>query len=267
MASGHLALGCARKAAPDAQRRAEQPGLAFRGDLRPCLGCPRVRGGEMEERARLRARGRRDLPHPHGVRGPYVTPLPPPLGEKGIRFWRIDQARHAATWHIGEGAFLGGGRWNPPGIRGRLRLSRPDDRLPRGRGPQGVSSPRYDRSHPDIGPGSRSRGPPCRHPGRRSQSELAYAGRSEQESAGASADTSRASMARSSSHRRSPAPAGTSSSTPSRPKISTEWSTRDGSPSTRACKHSRDPHSPVRGSASTGVHVLQRFDAKVDPRR
>ena len=46
-----------------------------------------------------------------------MTPLPPPLGAGDIRFWRIDQARHAETWHSGEGAFRVGGRWNLPGMR------------------------------------------------------------------------------------------------------------------------------------------------------
>lgn len=46
-----------------------------------------------------------------------MTPLPPPLGSGEIRFWRLDAARHASTWDSGEGAFLGGGRWNPKGLR------------------------------------------------------------------------------------------------------------------------------------------------------
>ncbi len=43
--------------------------------------------------------------------------LPPPLGSGQIGLWRIDQERHAKTWHRGEGAFRVGGRWNTPGMR------------------------------------------------------------------------------------------------------------------------------------------------------
>ena len=32
-------------------------------------------------------------------------------------FWRLDLRRFAPIWDSGEGAFLAGGRWNPPGIR------------------------------------------------------------------------------------------------------------------------------------------------------
>lgn len=46
-----------------------------------------------------------------------MTPLPPPLGPGGIRFWRLDAARHAPTWARGEGSFRVGGRWNAPGLR------------------------------------------------------------------------------------------------------------------------------------------------------
>ena len=46
-----------------------------------------------------------------------MTPLPPPLGSGEVRLWRIDQDRHAATWHSGEGAFRVGGRWNTGGVR------------------------------------------------------------------------------------------------------------------------------------------------------
>jgi RES domain-containing protein len=46
-----------------------------------------------------------------------VTPLPPPLGTGEIRLWRIDQERHYKSWHVGEGAFRVGGRWNTPGVR------------------------------------------------------------------------------------------------------------------------------------------------------
>ncbi|OYW52973.1 MAG: hypothetical protein B7Z31_12260 [Rhodobacterales bacterium 12-65-15] len=45
-----------------------------------------------------------------------MTPLPPPLGSGEIRFWRLDQARHAASWASGEGAWLMGGRWNSKGV-------------------------------------------------------------------------------------------------------------------------------------------------------
>lgn len=31
--------------------------------------------------------------------------------------WRLDKAVFAATWDIGEGAYLGGGRWNSKGVR------------------------------------------------------------------------------------------------------------------------------------------------------
>jgi RES domain-containing protein len=46
-----------------------------------------------------------------------VTPLPPPLGSGDLRFWRIDQKKHADTWHSGEGSFRVGGRWNTAGVR------------------------------------------------------------------------------------------------------------------------------------------------------
>lgn len=46
-----------------------------------------------------------------------MTPLPPPLGDGGLRIWRLDRQRHAATWDSGEGAFLVGGRWNSRGHR------------------------------------------------------------------------------------------------------------------------------------------------------
>ena len=46
-----------------------------------------------------------------------MTPLPPPLGGGDLRFWRIDAARHAATWASGEGSFQVGGRWNSRGVR------------------------------------------------------------------------------------------------------------------------------------------------------
>lgn len=46
-----------------------------------------------------------------------MTPLPPPLGNGDLVFWRIDAQHHAATWGRGEGSFRVGGRWNSPGVR------------------------------------------------------------------------------------------------------------------------------------------------------
>ena len=46
-----------------------------------------------------------------------MTPLPPPLGTGELRFWRLDQKRHATTWDTGEGSYLAGGRWNSTGVR------------------------------------------------------------------------------------------------------------------------------------------------------
>ena len=46
-----------------------------------------------------------------------MTPLPPPLGDGQIRFWRIDALRHTAGWASGEGSFQVGGRWNSAGVR------------------------------------------------------------------------------------------------------------------------------------------------------
>jgi RES domain-containing protein len=34
-----------------------------------------------------------------------------------VHFWRLDQARHAATWNSGIGAEGSGGRWNPKGVQ------------------------------------------------------------------------------------------------------------------------------------------------------
>jgi RES domain-containing protein len=34
-----------------------------------------------------------------------------------LSVWRLEVARHAATWHTGEGAFQVGGRWSPKGRR------------------------------------------------------------------------------------------------------------------------------------------------------
>lgn len=41
-----------------------------------------------------------------------MTPLPAELVA-----WRLDTARHAATWDSGEGAWRVGGRWNAAGAR------------------------------------------------------------------------------------------------------------------------------------------------------
>lgn len=46
-----------------------------------------------------------------------MTPLPPPLGGTDLVAWRLDQARFAATWDSGEGAYSEGGRWNSRGVR------------------------------------------------------------------------------------------------------------------------------------------------------
>ena len=46
-----------------------------------------------------------------------MTPLPPPLGNGDLRFWRLDQKRFASTWDSGEGSFQVGGRWNSKGVR------------------------------------------------------------------------------------------------------------------------------------------------------
>ncbi|EHL97781.1 RES domain protein [Acetobacteraceae bacterium AT-5844] len=46
-----------------------------------------------------------------------MTPLPPPLGAGGLVAWRLDQARFAASWDSGEGAYQVGGRWNSRGVR------------------------------------------------------------------------------------------------------------------------------------------------------
>ncbi len=46
-----------------------------------------------------------------------MTPLPPPLGTGELVFWRLDEARFASVWNSGEGSYLAGGRWNPPGQR------------------------------------------------------------------------------------------------------------------------------------------------------
>lgn len=46
-----------------------------------------------------------------------MTPLPAPLGGAELVVWRLDQAKYAATWDSGEGAYLAGGRWNSKGVR------------------------------------------------------------------------------------------------------------------------------------------------------
>lgn len=47
-----------------------------------------------------------------------MTPLPALLGGGAeLVAWRLDQAKHAATWDSGEGAFRAGGRWNSKGVR------------------------------------------------------------------------------------------------------------------------------------------------------
>ncbi|GAN75718.1 hypothetical protein Apmu_0605_02 [Acidiphilium multivorum AIU301] len=46
-----------------------------------------------------------------------MTPLPAALGGTGLVAWRIDQEVYAASWDNGEGAHLGGGRWNSRGVR------------------------------------------------------------------------------------------------------------------------------------------------------
>ncbi len=47
-----------------------------------------------------------------------MTPLPAGLepGQPMVA-WRIDAAEHAPHWDSGIGAELGGGRWNPKGVR------------------------------------------------------------------------------------------------------------------------------------------------------
>jgi RES domain-containing protein len=47
-----------------------------------------------------------------------MTPLPGALSPgTQLVAWRVDATRHAATWDSGIGAELGGGRWNPKGVR------------------------------------------------------------------------------------------------------------------------------------------------------
>lgn len=46
-----------------------------------------------------------------------MAPLPGALGGTELVAWRLDRKLHGATWDSGEGAFLGGGRWNSKGVR------------------------------------------------------------------------------------------------------------------------------------------------------
>lgn len=47
-----------------------------------------------------------------------MTPLPGLLAPGApVVAWRVDARRHAETWDSGIGAELGGGRWNPKGVR------------------------------------------------------------------------------------------------------------------------------------------------------
>ncbi|WP_149537570.1 RES family NAD+ phosphorylase [Siccirubricoccus phaeus] len=46
-----------------------------------------------------------------------MTPLPPPLGDGALVFWRLDQAGFAPAWDSGEGSYRVGGRWNSRGLR------------------------------------------------------------------------------------------------------------------------------------------------------
>jgi RES domain-containing protein len=47
-----------------------------------------------------------------------MTPLPSALAPGApLVAWRVDDARHGATWDSGIGAELAGGRWNPKGVR------------------------------------------------------------------------------------------------------------------------------------------------------
>ncbi len=45
-----------------------------------------------------------------------MTVFPPNLAEP-VLAWRIDQARHKASWDSGFGAYAAGGRWNPRGVK------------------------------------------------------------------------------------------------------------------------------------------------------
>jgi len=48
-----------------------------------------------------------------------LTPLPPALahGSAELVAWRLDEAKHGASWDSGEGAYRFGGRWNSRGVR------------------------------------------------------------------------------------------------------------------------------------------------------
>jgi RES domain-containing protein len=47
-----------------------------------------------------------------------VTPLPSLLGgDSELVIWRLDREIYEDTWDSGEGAFLGGARWNSIGVR------------------------------------------------------------------------------------------------------------------------------------------------------
>ncbi len=48
-----------------------------------------------------------------------MTPLPALLtrATTAVVAWRLDAARHVATWDSGVGAELVGGRWNPKGVK------------------------------------------------------------------------------------------------------------------------------------------------------
>jgi RES domain-containing protein len=46
-----------------------------------------------------------------------LTPPPAALGGRELVAWRLDQAKFAASWDSGEGAYQVGGRWNSKGVR------------------------------------------------------------------------------------------------------------------------------------------------------
>jgi RES domain-containing protein len=45
-----------------------------------------------------------------------LTPFAPNLSTP-LRAWRVDQAKHRATWNSGVGAHSSGGRWNLKGVK------------------------------------------------------------------------------------------------------------------------------------------------------
>lgn len=48
----------------------------------------------------------------------FMTPLPAAMSPGALLVaWRVDQAHHGAAWDSGIGAELGGGRWNPKGVK------------------------------------------------------------------------------------------------------------------------------------------------------